>query len=134
MSDAAQTPAAGDLSLRLFAIIAYVLFLLAFTNGITAIAGVVIASLKRDEARGTIYESHFRNMIAMFWLGIAAMAAVLALVGLGVFGLIGHHGHPPAALIAILPAIGLALVGFAVFYLFRIVKGLARAVDGKAYS
>ncbi|HXM00878.1 MAG TPA: hypothetical protein VN932_13195, partial [Rhizomicrobium sp.] len=92
------------------------------------------AYVKRDEARGTIYESHFRNMIAMFWLGIAVMVAVLALVGLGVFGLFGHHGDPPAALIAIVPAIGLALVAFAVFYLFRVVKGLARAIDGKAYS
>ena len=135
MSGAAQTPAAtGDTSLRLFAIIAYVLFLLAFTNGVTAIVGVVMAALKRDEARGTPYESHFRNMIGTFWLGIAVMVAVLALAGVGLLGVFAHDGHPPAVLIAILPAIWLMMVAFAVFYLFRIVRGLTRAIDGKAYS
>jgi uncharacterized membrane protein len=66
MSDAPQTPAADESSLRIFALIGYGLLLLACSNGFTAIAGVVIAYIKRAEARGTVYESHFSNMITAF--------------------------------------------------------------------
>lgn len=134
MSGAAQVPAAGDTALRLFAIVGYVLLLLAFTNGITAIVGAVIAMIKRSEARGTPYESHFRNMIGVFWVGVALIVAVLALASAGVAGLFANWVHPLPILIAVVPAIWLVTVAFVVWYLYRVIKGLARALDGRAYS
>lgn len=32
--------------------------------------GVIIAYLKRDEARGTLWDSHFTYIIRSFWLGV----------------------------------------------------------------
>lgn len=59
-------PAAG-LSMRALAIICYVLFLVGCLNGVTALIGVIVAYIKRPEAAGTVWVSHFDNMIVMFW-------------------------------------------------------------------
>ena len=59
--------------LRTTAMICYVLYLVAFINGLTAIIGVIIAYIKRSDAVGTVWESHFRNLIVVFWVMLAVL-------------------------------------------------------------
>lgn len=42
----------------------------AFVFGLPSIIAVIINYLKRDEARGTFLESHFRWQIRTFWFGL----------------------------------------------------------------
>ncbi|HEY1633108.1 MAG TPA: hypothetical protein VGF56_17465 [Rhizomicrobium sp.] len=133
MTDTSQTPAAES-SLRLFAIVSYVLLLLGCSNGLTAIVAVVLATIKRGEARGTIYQSHFSNIITVFWVGAVLVALLIAAAGAGAIVLLS--ANPPQD---IAPTVGIAIVVygvmvlFAVWYLYRTIKGLVRALDGKAY-
>lgn len=114
MSDVqtAPAPAATD-STRTIAILVYILYLAAFVNGLTAIAGVVLAYVKRADARGTVYESHFSNAIETFWIcfGLCVLGALTIWFGLGV----------------------LAFIGAAIFFLYRAIKGLVRVIDSKPY-
>ena len=63
----------------------YALYAASFLNGLTAIVGVVIAYVKRDEARGSWQESHFEWLIRTFWWGLLFMVlggvASIVLVG-----------------------------------------------------
>jgi uncharacterized membrane protein len=133
MSDTVQTPAAsGDA--RMTALIGYGLFILAVANGITAIAGVVLAYIKRADARGTIWESHFTNMIRVFWASIAVTVIFIGAVAFGIADLVSTiNREPHVALIALVPVLYLLGVGFFVWYLYRTVRGFIRALDNKAY-
>jgi len=130
-----------DGGIRAALLIAYGLFLAAPFNGVTAIAGVIVAYLRRDEARGTIWESHFRNLIRVFWISAAvlvvAIFAVLEAFGGLFFSLVTTNGNPPpqlvGELILLVPAFWLAGLVFAVWYLYRTLRGLIRALDGQPY-
>ena len=136
-----EVPARDDYGMRVTVLIGYGLFLLGLVNGVTAIAGVILAYIKRGEARGTIWAGHFRNLIVVFWVG-----AVLALAMLGVllpgavtllWSLVHTDGNPPPELVgtlfAVLPLLGLISLVFLVWYLYRTIGGLVRAVDGQPY-
>jgi uncharacterized membrane protein len=107
--------AVGVPDLRSLTIAAYVLFLLGWMNGITAIVGVIIAYVKRREAAGTIWQSHFDNLILVFWMIIA-----------------GFFLGPPTLTLPL-------LFGFLVFpllvfwYFYRVIRGLIRAAEGRPY-
>ena len=91
--------------------VVYALQALSFLWGITAIVGVIINYVKREDARGTVYESHFDWQIRTFWWALAWLAVgfVLAFV----------------------------LVGFLVLFIawiwmiYRVVKGWLKLIDGK---
>ena len=89
----------------------YALQALSFLWGITAIVGVVINYVKREDARGTVYESHFDWQIRTFWWGLA-----WAVVGM---------------------VLAILLVGFLVLFvawiwmIYRVVKGWLKLIDGK---
>ena len=131
----------NDDGLRAAVIIAYALFLLAPINGLTAIAGIVLVYLKRPEARGTIWQSHLRNLLWVFWISALFFlaAAMLILPGLVTLlvALFQTNGNPPAALVgglfAALPALAFASLLFGLWYLYRTIAGLVRAVDGQPY-
>lgn len=139
MSDASVVR--DESGLRITALIAYGLFVLALFNGATAIAGVILAYLKRDEARGTIWESHFRNLIRVFWIsiivGVLAFAILVPSFGGLIFSMAATNGNPPPALVGMLfflvPALLAAGTIFAVWYLYRTLRGLIRALDGQPY-
>ncbi len=136
MTDASQTQAAPDAAseARMAALIGYALFVLAVVNGVTAIAGVVLAYIKRAEARGTPYESHFTNMIHVFWVSVAVAVLLMATILFGIGDVLQTIDlKPPVALLALVPLFFLASVGFAVWYLYRTVRGFVRALDGKPY-
>ncbi len=126
----------GDL--RAFVLIAYALYLLALVNGVTLIAGVVLLYVKRDEARGTLWDGHFRNLIGVFWVCLIVAALVTAATLSTVFyALVATNGNPPPPLVGglfvALPLMGVAGVGLLVWYLYRTIGGFARALDGRAY-
>ena len=89
----------------------YILQALSFLWGITALIGLIINYVKREDARGTVYESHFNWQIRSFW-----WALLWAVIGL---------------LLAIL------LVGFVVLFvawiwmIYRVVKGFLKLTEGK---
>lgn len=102
-----------DDSARTIALIVYLLYLAALVNGVTALIGVILAYIKRDEAQGSIYESHFSNQIEMFWLFVACCIGVALLWWT----------------LIIFPVVAVLYV----WILFRTVKGLMRASDGRPY-
>ena len=89
----------------------YALQALSFLWGITAIVGVIINYVKREDARGTVYESHFDWQIRTFWWGLlwAVLGVLLAVV----------------------------LVGFVVMFvawiwmIYRVIKGWLKLIEGK---
>lgn len=138
MSDAS---AARDSDLRTILLIAYGLFVLAIFNGASAIAGVVLVYVKRDEARGTLWQSHFQNLIRVFWisLSIALVALTVALQAFGglAFSLFATNGNPPPALIgglvALVPLFYVGGIVFLIWYLYRTLRGFMRAIDSRPY-
>jgi len=136
MSDAANPqPQAERTDARLFAILCYALFIAVFTNGITSIVAVVLAYIKRSEVKGTIWESHFDNVIRVFWVGVAVFVVLIALAAFVAFGVV-HTTRTDefAPSLLLLPALWLIGVLYVVWYLYRTVKGLLRAIDRQAYG
>jgi uncharacterized membrane protein len=82
-----------------------------FTVGIASIVGVIIAYVKRGDLVGTPFESHMTSAIRTFWIslivGIIGLLLALVIVGFVVLGLL------------------------ALWQLFRIIRGLIRAIDGQ---
>lgn len=73
-------------SLRQLTLIIYILYALSWLfGGIPAIVAIVINYLKREDAAGTLYESHFQWQIRTFWwsLGWAVLGIVTALFVVG---------------------------------------------------
>ncbi|RLJ68308.1 DUF4870 family protein [Sulfurisoma sediminicola] len=98
--------------LKNVALAGYALQALAFfLGGIPSIVAIVLAYVKRDDARGTWLESHFRWQIRTFWF---------ALLG----GFIG--------VVTLIILVGwLVLVATTVWVIYRIVKGWLALNDGK---
>ncbi|MDE2134217.1 MAG: hypothetical protein KGM97_00675 [Alphaproteobacteria bacterium] len=99
---------------KTLSIVAYVLFLVGWPSlHLSTIAAVVIAYVQRAETRGTIWESHFTNIIHTFWISLLAGIVVVPLC----FVLVG------------IPF----LIALIVWFLYRTIKGLVRALDDRAY-
>ncbi len=110
----APSAAAAATDTRTLTIIVYGLYLgSVVTAGGAGLVGVVLAYIKRDEAAGTVWYSHFQNAIHAFWIWLAlfAVGVVLSPVLIG------------------LPIILLAFV----YFLYRTIKGLLAAVDSRPY-
>ena len=101
--DNADTPRSPMLSDYSLALAVYVLYLLGFFTGLTAVIGLIIASMQVDRA-DPVSRSHFRFQIRTFWIGLLFL----------VVGVIGLH-----------VAVGaLILLWWGVWTLIRCVKGL----------
>ena len=78
-------------ALRAYAWIVHGLYAVGLLTGITVIPGVIVAYLKRADAAGTFYESHFGYAIGSFWIGLlltlAGIVLSFVLVGLLVLAL-----------------------------------------------
>jgi uncharacterized membrane protein len=135
----AEAPDGADL--RAVLLIAYGLFVLAIFNGASAIVGVVLAYVKRDAARGTIWESHFRNLIHVFWIGliiaVIALAVLLQAFGGLAISLFATNGNPPPMLIGWLVALVPVFYGgallFLIWFMYRTMRGLIRTIESKPY-
>jgi len=98
-------------SLKTLTLVVYALQALAFLNGITAIVGIVINYIKREETAGTWLESHFRWQIRTFWFTLlwCVVGWLTFIVGIGfiVWGVAG------------------------IWAIYRIVKGMLNFYDNK---
>jgi uncharacterized membrane protein len=72
-------------SLKNLTMVVYGLQVLSVFVGVTAIVGIIINYVKRDDAVGTLYESHFDWQIRTFWWGLAW--SIVGFVLLFAFGL-----------------------------------------------
>lgn len=90
----------------------YILYLVACVLGVTALIGVVMAYMGKDEAPDWL-KTHYHNQINIFWKGLlySLIGAVLAIV------LIGF----------------LILLATFIWYIVRIVKGMQALSKGEAY-
>lgn len=94
-----------------WAIIVWALYLGSAVTGISGIAGLIIAYLKRDELANTPYGSHMTYAIRTFWIGLIGFLIGFVLV----FVLIGI----------------LVLIAVSIWVLYRSVRGLVCALDGR---
>ena len=91
--------------------IIYFLYAASIVVGLTAIVAIIMNYIKRDDVTGTWLESHFRWQIRTFWFSL-------------MWGVIGF-------------LTSVILVGFvilfvaAIWYIYRIVKGLLNFYDNK---
>jgi uncharacterized membrane protein len=115
MNDITQSTASGVTplkSLRNLTGIVYGLYAASVFVGLTAIVAIIINYIKRDEARGTVYESHFTWQIRTFWWGllwsVIGVATVWLLIGFVVMGVTW------------------------IWLIYRIVRGFMNWNDGKA--
>lgn len=119
MSDVSPPPAAPVAAApiddtRTLVIVVYGLYLAALLCvGLSGIAGVILAYVKRDDTRGTIWHSHFENAIQTFWawFGLSVIGVLTLWLFIGFFILIGAY----------------------IYFAYRTIKGLVRAVDSQAY-
>lgn len=127
---------------RATVLIAYGLLLAAMMGGITALIAVVIATVRAGDARGTVWESHYRNIISVFWVGAALFLSLIGAALFGVFAMLGQavgsawwDGDALLALPLLglwVPLLMLAWLVFCVWYFYRVLRGLLRALDGRA--
>jgi len=98
-------------ALKTVTTVVYALQALGFLWGITAVVGVIINYVKREDARGTVYESHFDWQIRTFWWALAwlVVGVVLAILVVGV----------------------LVLFVAWIWMIYRVVKGWLKLIDGK---
>lgn len=82
-----------------------------FTAFITMIVGLVIAYVKRAELAGTPFESHMTSAIRTFWISLIGgiIGVVLSIIGIGL----------------------VILIALAVWQIFRVIRGMIRAIDGR---
>ncbi|MCF4166904.1 hypothetical protein L2U69_14725 [Zavarzinia compransoris] len=113
LNDPLPNPRTREDELRGFALAAHICMGAGFINGITFVVAVVIAYIKRGEAEGTIYRSHFDAVIKTFWLSL-------------LFGIIGA-----VATVILIGFVVLAAV--AVYVIYRVVIGIVRALDRRPY-
>ncbi len=101
-------------SLKSLTQVVYILYALSYFTGVTAIVGIIINYVKKDEVAGTWLESHFRWQIRTFWFSL--LWAVIGWLTL------------------------LILVGFVILFanfcwlIYRIVKGWLNLNDNKPMS
>ena len=124
---------------RLPVLLAYGLYLLAITNGITVLIGFLIALARRDAARGTVYESHYRNLILVFLVLMGAAGLVLAAALAGLLGLISFAFNPWAALwwfpvpLMMAPVMVLGWFALGVWVLWRVIGGFLKALEERPF-
>lgn len=119
---------------RIPAILAYAGLLLGFCNGFTAIAGVVLAYVQRPESRGTVYESHYNNIILVFWTALVVTAVIVAVLIGGALNLIGHFDDAlPTGYIVAGIALWIVLAAVGIWCLYRLIRGIVHAIDSKPY-
>jgi uncharacterized membrane protein len=95
-----------------WAIIVWAMFLASILSvAFTAIIGLIIAYVKRRDLAGTPYASHMTSAIRTFWITL-------------IVGLIGF--------VLMVVGIGYLILGLlALWHLFRVIRGLIYAIDGR---
>jgi uncharacterized membrane protein len=99
-------------ALKTIAQVVYILQALSFMYGVTALVGLIINYVKREDAVGTVYQSHFDWQIRTFWWGL-------------LWGVLG-------CLLIIALGLGFLMLFVAwVWAIYRVVKGWLKLIEGK---
>ena len=93
-----------------YALAVYILYLLGFVTVITALIGVIIASVKTSSS-GELMQSHFRFQVHTFWIGLLYFVAGSVLL----FFYIG----------------AIVWLWWTIWTLIRVIKGMILLNDGK---
>ena len=95
---------------KTWVIVVYVLYLVGYFTAITALVGVIMAYVKRQEAT-PVEQSHLQFQIRTFWIGLlmVVVGSVLTVILIG----------------------GLLLLFWFVWTLVRCIKGLMRINEGR---
>lgn len=118
MNQSLPTPVNADAadSLRRTALFDYLLHIIGIllSLGTLSVVAVIINYIKRPSSRGTMYESHFTWQIRTFWWTLfwVVMVTIPVMLTLGLL-----------SFLYVLPAI---------WFLYRMVKGLIWLNDGKS--
>lgn len=123
MTDASAVTTEED---KVLPAVVYGLYLLAFTNGLTAIIGLIVAYVNRDQA-GPINASHYTFAIRTFWLSIAWFLIGLCLILFGI---------PLSIVLVGIPVMivgGLIMGAVSLWFAVRCILGIAYLVKGEAY-
>ena len=125
---------------RNWVLAAYGLLLIApGSGGVTALIGAVLAHVRLDGARGGLYESHYRNLILVFWVWLAAVLILLALAFTGAAGLVvsllawPEQSFPVGRMLLSTALWSVCGVLAGIWYYWRLLRGLIRALDDKPY-
>jgi len=122
ISPSPASPSPQDQALRRIVLLDYLLHItgLLLTMGLLSVVALIINYIKREDADGTIYRSHMDWMIRTFWWFlfwvVISFIPVLMLAALSA-GLL--------AFLFLIPSL---------WFLYRMIKGLLRLVDGRAVS
>lgn len=113
MNNSLQPLSSQEDANRTIVLIAYVLGAVGiFTAFIPILIALIICYVKRGEATGTIYYSHYDWLISTFWIGtfwaVVALFTYVFLIGFVIYGLLS------------------------LWLLYRFVKGLLRFSERKA--
>ena len=149
MSDTSPTPPSQPApapqlpaDLRPLVIACYFLFLIACINGLTAIIGVAIAHARRRDAGGTIWQSHFDNLIMVFWVMVAAALIAMLSWPLGIWAAVSaafvDHSSgiliwPPYLFVFPIVFALVILPALVLWYFYRTLRGLIRATESRPY-
>lgn len=99
-------------SLKAVTWIAYIAFIISiFTGGLGFIVGMIVSYVKRNEAKGTIYSSHFNYLISTAWWTI-----IWTVVGvITAFFIVGFF----------------ILIFTGIWFIYRLIKGVLRLSENK---
>ncbi|ETD69335.1 molecular chaperone DnaJ [Pelistega indica] len=95
----------------LYAKLVYGIYIISMFTGLPMFVGVIIAYIRRGDALGTIYESHFSSQIKIFWYSMIALAVAF----LTYIILIGW----------------LVLLLWYIWFIYKVIIGLMRCLDEK---
>ncbi|MBR0574629.1 MULTISPECIES: DUF4870 family protein [Pasteurellaceae] len=93
----------------------YILYAISIFSGVTlAFVGFIVAYVKRDEMKGTFYESHITYLIRTFFMVFIStiIGFILSFIGIGI--------------------ILLFIIG--IWYIFRVVVGMIKFFDKKTVT
>lgn len=101
-------------NLRSVVLVCYAIYAVALFTALPIFVGVVIAYWKRGDAAGTVYASHFSNLIKIFWVTL-------------ILGIIG-------GLLAFIAIGFIILIPLWIWGFWRTAKGALRARDHRTYA
>ena len=81
VTNGARAPMISDYGL---ALIVYILYLVGFLTGVSAVVGLIMATMQIERA-DPVSRSHFRFQIRTFWIGLlfVAAGAITLYIGIG---------------------------------------------------
>lgn len=112
-------------SAKPIAFVVYGLFVLSFLYFIPGIIGMVVAYVKRGDARGTWVESHFDWQIETFWKSFWYGMGVVVL------GVVMFATESIGLLMILLYG---AMIGITLWYIYRVVRGALALYDERPIS